>query len=312
MSESFLWVEKYRPSTVNECILPERLKTVFQKYVKDKSIPNLMLTGTAGVGKTTVAVAMCKEIGLDYIIINGSDERGIDIIRTKVRSFASNMSLLGEKKVIIIDEADYLTPDAQAAFRRSIEEFSNNCTFIFTCNFKSRLIDAIHSRCSVIDFALKSEEKPKMAAQLFSRICDILNKENVAYEKPVVVKLIEKHFPDYRRTLNELQRYSSFGSIDAGVLAQVSDVRKIGDLIKALKDKDFGDVRKWVVNNSDIDTAKIYRKIYDGLNDYLKPEFIPMAVVVISRYQYQSAFVADQEINLVACLTELMVDCEFA
>jgi DNA polymerase III delta prime subunit len=254
---------------------------------------------------------MCEEIGLNHMFINGSEERGIDILRTKIKNYASTMSLTGGRKVIIIDEADYLTPDAQAALRGAIEEYSSNCTFIFTCNFKSRLIDAIHSRCSVIDFTLKSDEKPKMASQLFSRITNILTQENIQFDKQALAKIVEKHFPDYRRTLNELQRYSATGSIDAGVLAQVADIRKISELVKSLKDKNFVEVRKWVVNNSDIDVAKIYRKIYDGMNEYLKPHSIPPTVIIISKYQYQSAFVADQEINLVACLTELMLECEF-
>jgi DNA polymerase III delta prime subunit len=311
MNESFLWVEKYRPSTINDCILPDRLKKPFQEYVKNKEIPNLMLTGTAGVGKTTVAKAMCDEIGINHLYINASENRGIDVLRTTIRNYASTVSLTGGKKVIILDEADYMTPDAQAAMRGAIEEFAANCTFIFTCNFKSKLIDAIHSRCSVIDFALKNDEKPRMASQLFTRLSIILNKEGVEYDKQVLIKIVEKHFPDYRRTLNELQRYSSSGSLDAGIVAQLSDVRKIGDLVKHLKDKNFSEMRKWCVANSDIEPARIYRKIYDGLYEYFKPNSIPQAVVIISKYQYQAAFVADQEINLVACLTELMVDCEY-
>ena len=311
MNESFLWVEKYRPSTVSECILPDRLKKIFQDYVNTKEIPNLMLTGSAGVGKTTVAKAMCAEIGVNHLFINSSEERGIDMLRTKIRTYASTMSLTGGKKVIILDEADYLTPEAQAALRGAIEEFANNCTFIFTCNFKSRLIEALHSRCSVVDFSLKREEKQEMAAQLFKRMQSILNEESVKYEKEVLVKIIGKYFPDYRRTLNELQRYSASGNLDAGIVAQLSDVRKIGDLVKHLKDKNFGEMRKWVVVNSDIDASSIFRKIYDSLFESFKSESIPQAVVIIAKYQYQSAFVADQEINLVACLTELMVECEF-
>ena len=310
-NESFLWVEKYRPSTVNDCILPDRLKKIFQDYVNTKEIPNLMLTGSAGVGKTTVAKAMCAEIGVNHLFINSSEERGIDMLRTKIRTYASTMSLTGGKKVIILDEADYLTPEAQAALRGAIEEFANNCTFIFTCNFKSRLIEALHSRCSVVDFSLKREEKQEMAAQLFKRMQSILNEESVKYEKEVLVKIIGKYFPDYRRTLNELQRYSASGNLDAGIVAQLSDVRKIGDLVKHLKDKNFGEMRKWVVVNSDIDASSIFRKIYDSLFESFKSESIPQAVVIIAKYQYQSAFVADQEINLVACLTELMVECEF-
>jgi len=311
MTESFLWVEKYRPSTINDCILPDRLKKPFQEYVNNKEIPNLMLTGTAGVGKTTVARAMCDEIGINHLYINASENRGIDVLRTTIRNYASTVSLTGGKKVIILDEADYMTPDAQAAMRGAIEEFAANCTFIFTCNFKSKLIDAIHSRCSVIDFALRNDEKAKMASQLMKRMEHILTQEGVTYDKTVLAKIIEKYFPDYRRTLNELQRYSSSGSLDAGIVAQLSDVRKIGDLVKHLKDKNFSEMRKWCVANSDIEPARIYRKIYDGLYEYMKPHSIPQAVVTIGKYQYQSAFVADQEINLVACLTELMVECEY-
>jgi replication factor C small subunit len=307
----FLWVEKYRPKTVAECILPDRIKEVFQEYVDKNSIPNLMLTGSAGVGKTTVAMAMCEQIGLNHLFINSSEERGIDMLRTKIRGYASSLSLTGGRKVIILDEADYLTPEAQAGLRGAIEEYSDNCTFIFTCNFKSRLIDALHSRCSVIDFSLHAEEKPRMAAQLFTRLSTILSKENIEYDKQVLIKIVEKFFPDYRRTLNELQRYSAFGSIDAGTLSQISDVRKIGELVGFLKEGNFSEMRKWVVANSDIEPARIYRKVYDSLYEYFKPESIPQAVVIISKYQYQSAFVADQEINLVACLTEIMVDCEF-
>jgi DNA polymerase III delta prime subunit len=310
MSDEFLFVEKYRPTKVSECILPERLKTVFQDYVNSNSIPNLMLTGTAGVGKTTVAIAMCEEIDLNYIFINSSEERGIDTLRTKIKNFASTVSLTGNRKVIILDEADYITPEAQAALRGAIEEYSSNCTFIFTCNFKSRLIDALHSRCSVIDFTLKSDEKPKMASMFFRRICEILDVEGIEYDKSIIVKIVEKFFPDYRRTLNELQRYSSSGRIDSSVLVQVSEVKSIADLVKALKEKNFSGMRKWVALNSDIDPSRIYRKIYDGLYDSMKPESIPQAVLIIAKYQYQAAFVADQEINLVACLTEIMVDCE--
>lgn len=311
MSDDFLFVEKYRPRKVSECILPDRIKNIFQNYVDTKSIPNLMMTGSAGVGKTTVAIAMCEEIGINYLFINSSDERGIDTLRTKIKNYASTISLTGGRKVIILDEADYLTPEAQAGLRGAIEEFSTNCTFIFTCNFKSRLIDALHSRCSVIDFSLKNEEKPKMASCFFKRLEAILNKENVQYDKSALAKIVEKFFPDYRRTLNELQRYAVSGSIDAGIINQVSDIRKISELIKNLKDKNFSEMRKWVVINSDIEPTRVYRKIYDSLYDYLKPNSIPQAVVILAKYQYQSAFVADQEINLVACLTEIMVDVEF-
>ena len=310
-NESFLWVEKYRPKTIEDCILPDRLKKPFQEYVEKQEIPNLMLTGSAGVGKTTVAKAMCDEIGINHLYINASENRGIDMLRTTIRGYASTVSLTGGKKVIILDEADYMTPDAQAAMRGAIEEFSKNCTFIFTCNFKSKLIDALHSRCSVIDFALKNGETAKMATQFLKRMENVLTQESITYDKAVLAKIIEKYFPDYRRTLNELQRYSSSGVLDAGIVAQLTDVRKISELVKFLKEKNFGDMRKWCVSNSDIEPARIYRKVYDSLYEYFKPESIPQAVVIISKYQYQSAFVADQEINLVACLTELMVDCEY-
>lgn len=310
MSE-YLYVEKYRPHKIEDCILPDRLKKVFQEYVTEGNIPNLMLTGTAGCGKTTVAKAMCEEIGCNFLFINSSDERGIDTLRTKIKGYASTVSLTGGRKVIILDEADYLTPEAQAGLRGAIEEFSENCSFIFTCNFKARLIDALHSRCSVIDFALKGDEKAKMAAQMFKRLSVILKEEGISYDKDVLGKIVQRYFPDYRRTLNELQRYSTSGNIDAGVLSQVESVRKLDDLIKALKDKDFTTMRKWVVNNSDIDQSRIFRSIYDNLCVYLKPESVPMAVVTLAKYQYQAAFVADQELNLVACLTELMVETDF-
>ena len=309
MSE-FLYVEKYRPHKIEDCILPDRLKKVFQEYVTEGNIPNLMLTGTAGCGKTTVAKAMCEEIGCNFLFINSSDERGIDTLRTKIKGYASTVSLTGGRKVIILDEADYLTPEAQAGLRGAIEEFSENCSFIFTCNFKARLIDALHSRCSVVDFALRADEKVKMQAQMFKRLTTILSTEGIEYDKGVLGKIVQRYFPDYRRTLNELQRYSTSGNIDAGVLSQVESVRKLDDLINYLKDKDFSSMRKWVVNNSDIDQSRIFRSIYDNLCVYLKPESVPMAVVTLAKYQYQSAFVADQELNLVACLTEIMVECE--
>jgi replication factor C small subunit len=278
--------------------------------VKNGDIPNLMLTGPAGCGKTTVAKAMCEEIGLNHIFINSSEERGIDMLRNRIKSYASTISLTGGRKVIILDEADYLTPEAQAGLRGAIEEFSTNCSFIFTCNFKARLMDALHSRSAVVDFTLKGDEKSKMAAQMFKRLTNICTQEGIDYDKQVLAKIVERYFPDYRRTLNELQRYSSAGSIDAGVLAQVDGVRKLEQLVSALREKDFGAMRKWVVVNSDVDPARIYRDIYDGLTDFLKPDSIPYAVVTIGKYQYQEAFVADKEINLVACLTEIMVECE--
>jgi len=310
-SVEMLWVEKYRPKTIAECILPETFKKTFQEYVERKEIPNMILSGSAGVGKTTVARAMCEEIGCDYIIINGSDESGIDTLRIKVKGFASSVSLTGTgRKVIIIDEADYLTAAAQAAFRGVIEEFSKNCSFIFTCNFKNRIIQPLHSRCAVIDFKLQNGNKAKMASAFMKRVEQILKEEKVQYDLKVVAELITKFFPDYRRVLNELQRYSVGGNIDVGILAQVSDV-KVTELIAYLKDKDFRNVRKWVAQNAENDTHRIMRDIYDKLYDILNPASIPMAVILLGKYQYQAAFAADQEINLMAFLTELMVDCEF-
>lgn len=309
--DEFLWVEKYRPKTVSDTVLPNRIKDVFQQYVDSKEIPNLLLTGSAGVGKTTAALAMCEEIGLNYLMINSSEERGIDTLRTKIVGFASTVSLTGGHKVIILDEADGLTPDAQTALRGTIEKFSNNCTFILTCNFKARLIDAIHSRCTTIDFTLRRDEKPKMASLFFKRVSEILEQEGIKYDKNAIINLIQKYFPDYRRILNELQRFSGSGIITADILSQISDIRGLDDLIKHLKDKNFTEMRKWVVLNSDIDSSHIYRKIYDALYKFLKPESIPQAVVTLAEYQYKAAFVADQEINLVACLTEMMVNCEF-
>jgi len=307
--EHLLWTEKYRPKKIDDCILPERLKKPFQEYVTQKNIPNLLLTGGAGVGKTTVAKAMCNEIGCDFMIINGSDENGIDMVRNKITNYASSMSFTGGRKVIIIDEADYLSANAQAAFRNAIEEFAGNCSFIFTCNFKNKIIEPLHSRCAVIEFTLKASEKSSMATQFFKRIQTILSSEEIAYETPVVAELIKKHFPDFRRVINELQRFSKFGKIDTGVLAQIIDV-SLADIIKFIKDKDFGAIRKWVASN-DVDPASLYRKLYDNLYEVLKPQSIPQAVVIIADYQYKQAFVADQEINLVACLTELMVSLEF-
>ena len=310
-SNQLLWVEKYRPHKIEDCILPDSIKTTFQEYVNRKEIPNLLLAGSAGVGKTTIAKALCDEIGCDYIIINGSDESGIDTFRNKIKNYASSMSLSGGRKVIIIDEADYLNPNStQPALRGAIEEFSVNCSFIFTCNFKNRIIEPLHSRCSVVEFKIQNGQKAKMATQFFKRVEWILSQEGVTYDKEVVAAVVMKHFPDNRRVLNELQRYSVSGTIDKGILAAVSDVQ-ITDLIKAIKGKDFGSARKWVTNNLDSDSATVLRKIYDSMYDFLKPDSIPQAVLVLAKYQYQSAFVADQEINMMACLTEIMVECEF-
>jgi len=310
MNEHILWVEKYRPKTIEDCILPDSLKATFQEYVNRKEIPNLLLSGSAGVGKTTVAKALCEEVGCDYIVINGSDDSGIDVLRNKIKNYASSVSLMGGRKVVIIDEADYLNPNStQPAFRGVIEEYASNCSFIFTCNFKNRIMDAIHSRCTCIDFKLNGS-KAKMASAFFKRVENILEIEGVKYDKPVVAEIITKHFPDNRRILNELQRYSVGGTIDKGLLASVSDVQ-LTELIKALKTKDFANARKWVTNNLDNDPTKIYRKLYDTLYDVLTPNTIPQMVLVIAKYQYQAAFVADHEINMVACLTEIMVECEF-
>jgi DNA polymerase III delta prime subunit len=308
--EHLLWTEAYRPKTIADCILPERLKKPFQEYVNQKNIPNLLLAGGAGVGKTTVAKAMCEEIGCDYMVINGSDESGIDTFRNKIKTYASSMSLSGGRKVIIIDEADYLNPNStQPALRNAIEEFASNCSFIFTCNFKNRIIDPLHSRCAVIDFGLKNDEKSEMAGQFFKRVSGILQSEKVEFEPKVIAELVKKHFPDFRRVINELQRFSKFGKIDTGVLAQIGDV-SISEIVKHLKEKDFGSIRKWVAT-TDVDATTLYRKIYDNLYDVLKPQSIPQAVVILADYQYKQAFVADQEINTVACLTELMVSVEF-
>lgn len=310
MLEKLLWVEAYRPQTISDCILPERLKKPFQEYVNQKNIPNLILSGGAGVGKTTVAKALCEEVGCDYMIINGSDESGIDVFRNKIKTYASSMSFSGGRKVIIIDEADYLNPNStQPALRNAIEEFSDNCSFIFTCNFKQRIIDPLHSRCAVIDFALKGNEKTQMAGQFFKRLQSILKNENVEYDDKVLVELVKKHFPDFRRTINELQRYSKFGKIDVNILTQIGDVA-ISEIVKFLKDKDFRSIRTWVASN-DVDPTTLYRKLYDALYEVLQPSSIPQAVIILADYQYKQAFVADSEINVVACLTELMVGCEF-
>jgi len=310
MNEHMLWVEKYRPKKVEDCILPEAIKTTFQEYVNRKEIPNLLLSGTAGVGKTTIAKALCEEVGCDYIVINGSDESGIDTFRNKIKNYASSVSLTGGRKVIIIDEADYLNANStQPALRGAIGEFAENCSFIFTCNFKNRIIDPIHSRCTVVDFKINGS-KPKMAAQFFKRVEWILEQENITYDKQVVAAVITKHFPDNRRILNELQRYSVSGTIDKGILASVSDLQ-LTELIKGLKDKDFGTCRKWVTSNLDNDTTTIFRKLYDTLYESLESNSVPQMVLIIAKYQYQAAFVADHEINLIACLTEIMVECVF-
>ena len=309
----FIWVEKYRPKTIEECILPESIKKTFSEFLNKGEIPNMLLAGPPGVGKTTVAKALCHELGVDYYVINGSDEgRFLDTVRTNAKNFASTVSLTSESKhkVIIIDEADNTTSDVQLLLRASIEEFQKNCRFIFTCNYKNKIIEPLHSRCAVVEFGIKGKEKQEVAAQFFKRVKLILDQEKVDSENKVLVELINKHFPDWRRVLNELQRYSVSGRIDSGILAAFSDVA-VSDLIKNLKAKNFPEVRKWVNNNMDNDTSVLFRRIYDSLYDSLVPNTIPAAVLVIAKYQYQIAFVADQEITMLACLTEIMVECEF-
>ena len=310
MKES-LWVELYRPHTISDCILPEEYKKTFQSYVDRKEIPHLLLCGGPGTGKTTVARALCDEIGCDYLMINGSDESGIDTFRVKIKNYASAMSLGGGKKVIIIDEADYLNPNStQPAMRAAMEEFAHNCTFIMTCNFKNRIIEPLHSRCAVIEFKLRKEDRPKMAMAFMKRAAEILANEKVPYDKAVLVEVVKKHFPDYRRVLNELQRYSVSGKIDSGILSSIADV-SLKDLVTSLKDQNFGAMRKWVADFGSDDPAKIYRKIYDNLYDVMDKSTIPNAVLILAKYSYQAAFVADQELNLTACLTEMMVECKF-
>ena len=310
--DNFLWVEQHRPKKVADCILPENIKESCQGFVDDGKIPNLLLSGGAGVGKTTVARAMCEEVGLDYLMINGSNEgRNIDTVRTTLQQYCSSVSMQGGRKVVIVDEADYMNAESvQPALRGFIEKFSANVSFIFTCNFRNRIINPIHSRCSVIEFVLPNSEKPKLAGTCLARIKDILTSHEIKFEDKVLVELIMKHFPDMRRVLNELQRYSVGGVIDAGILAQIGEIN-LSELMKALKEKHFSEVRKWVIQNIDNDPTTIFRKIYDGASGHLKETSIPQAILIIAEYQYKSAFVADQEINLVACLTEMMVDCEF-
>ena len=309
--EDFLWVEKYRPKTIRDCILPDELKKTFGLFVQDKHIPNMILSGGPGVGKTTVAKAMIDEIGSTYMMINGSEESGIDVLRTKIKNFASTVSLEGGRKYLIIDEADYLNPQStQPALRGFMEEFHKNCGFILTCNFKNRLIPPLHSRCSVVDFIIPNEQKPKLASRFFARVGDILNSEGVKFEPKAVAELMNKFFPDWRRVLNELQRYSASGQIDAGVLVNLSE-NNLNELYGHLKDKNITEVRKWIVSNLDNDPVRIFRRIYDSLYDYLDSSTIPHAVVILGEYQFKSAFVADQEINLLAFFTELMGQVKF-
>lgn len=312
MRDDFLWVEKYRPKTVGDTILPNSLKETFQQFVDNKNIPNLLLTGSAGVGKTTIAKAMLEELGCDYIVINGSDEgRSIDVLRNELRNFASSVSLAGGRKYVILDEADYLNANSvQPALRNFMEEYSRNCGFILTCNFVNKIIQPLHSRCSVVEFKISNGDKPQMAKEFFMRVKGILDNENIQYEPKVVAEVIKKHFPDNRRVLNELQRYSATGTIDTGILATFTD-SNMSVLIDALKNKEFSVVRKWVAQNVDGEVTPLFRKIYDTMNDFVAPQSVPQVVVTMADYQYKSAFVADQEINFMAFLTELMVEVEW-
>ena len=306
-----LLVEKYRPSTIDDCILPISLKTTFKDIVKSGECQNLLLTGGAGCGKTSVARALCNELDADFIIINCSEDGNIDTLRTKIRTFASTVSISGNKKVVILDEFDYSNAQSiQPALRGAIEEFANNCRFIITCNYKNRIISPIHSRCTNIEFTIPSEEKPTLAGQFMDRVKFILESENIPYEDAIVAQLITKYFPDFRRVLNELQRYSVAGVIDIGILSQVGEIQ-VKELASSMKSKNFTEARKWVVSNLDNSQTELFRKIYEGLHEYFQPSSIPQAILILADYQYKSAFVADQEINLVACLVELMAECEF-
>ena len=310
---NFIWVEKYRPQTIEDCILPDNIKKTFKEFLNKGEIPNMLLAGPPGVGKTTVAKALCNELGVDFYVINGSDEgRFLDTVRNNAKNFASTVSLSSEAKhkVIIIDEADNTGNDVQLLLRAFIEEFAGNCRFIFTCNYKNKILEPLHSRCAVVDFSIRGKEKQQIAANFFQRLNFILEQERIETDKKVLIELINKHFPDWRRILNECQRYSVSGKIDSGILAAFSDVA-VNDLIKNLKEKNFPNVRKWVNTNMDNDTSVLFRRIYDSLFESLVPNTIPAAVLVIAKYQYQMAFVADQEINMLACLTEIMVECEF-
>jgi DNA polymerase III delta prime subunit len=312
--DEFLWVEKYRPRKIEDCILPDSNKKTFMEFLNNKEIPNLMLAGPAGCGKTTVAKALCEELGVDYYVINGSDEgRFLDTVRNQAKNFASTVSLSAgdaKHKVIIIDEADNTTHDVQLLLRANIEAFYNNCRFIFTCNYKNKIIEPLHSRCAVVEFSIKGKEKAQLAGSFFKRLQNILDEERVQYDPKVLAELINKHFPDWRRVLNECQRYSAGGTVDSAILAEFSDVN-VNELIKNLKTKNFTEVRKWVVANLDNDASSLLRRVYDASFDHLSPQSIPAAVLIIAKYQYQCAFVADQEVNLLAALTEIMCEVEF-
>ena len=311
--KKFLWVEQYRPKKIDDCILPDNLKKPFQGFVEQGEIPNLLLLGSAGVGKTTVAKALCEEIGASYIVINGSDEgRFIDTVRNRVKTFASTVSLVGgaPHKVVIIDEADNTTHDVQLSLRAFVEEFHSNCRFIFTCNFQNKIIEPLHSRCTVVDFRIAKAQQQKLQAQFFGRLKEILDENEIEYEDKILVKLIGRYFPDWRRLMNETQRHSASGKIDTNILVDIADIN-LDQLLAALKNKEFTTVRKWVVENIDNDPNIVMRKIYNLLYEQIKPKYIPEAVLILAKYQYQIAFVADQEVNLLACLTEVMMGCEF-
>jgi len=309
--KEYLWTEIYRPRKIADCVLPQQMKDTFQKFVDDQSVPNLLLSGGPGIGKTTVAKAMLEQIGCDYIVINGSMNGNIDTLRNEIQSFASSVSFSGGRKYVILDEADYLNPNStQPALRNFMEEFSSNCGFILTCNFKNRIIEPLHSRCSVIDFKIDNSDKPSIATQMLKRVADILDNENVGYQKKVLAELIMKHFPDWRRVINECQRYSANGNIDTGIFVNLLE-DNYNNLVQLLKKRDFTAMRKWVGENSDTDSTALMRKIYDSAYQYLKPDCIPQIVLILAKYQYQAAFVADHEINIVACLTEIMIDGEW-
>lgn len=313
MTSDFLFVEKYRPQVIDDCILPDDTKKTFKEFVAKGEIPNLLLSGPPGIGKTTIAKALCNELGADYYVINGSDEgRFLDTVRNQAKNFASTVSLTGSSKhkVIIIDEADNSGNDVQLLLRANIETFYNNCRFIFTCNYKNKIIEPLHSRCAVIDFTIKGKQRVQLAGSFFKRVLQILDAERIEYDEKVVAELVSKHFPDFRRVLNECQRYSTSGKIDSGILASFSDI-SVNELIKNLKEKNFTEVRKWVVSNLDNDASVLLRRVYDACYDYLLPQYIPAAVLIIARYQYQSAFSVDQEINLLAALTEIMCEVEW-
>ena len=312
MSDQYLWVEKYRPATIDECILPEKLKQTFKDYIATGELPTFLFSGTAGVGKTTVARALCNEVGADVLFLNGSDEgRSIDMLRMNIRGFASTVSLTAAKKVVILDVADYMNPQSvQPALRGFIEEFSNNCRFIFTCNFKNKIIEPLHSRCAVIDFKIDNAEKPAIAAGFFKRVTQILKTEGIDYDTKVVVELVNKHFPDYRRILNELQRYSVSGKIDAGLLVNMSD-ESYKTLVMNLKEKDFKKTRQWIAQNSDIESSSLFDHLYEKASEYMEPASIPTMVLLLADYQYKNAFVANHELNTMAAMTEIMLQCKF-